>query len=51
MIVAVKANTFKIHELIQDPEIRQKSYLYDPYVQDVKKLLGKYEEMGYFNDL
>lgn len=51
MIVAVKANAFKIHELIQDPEIRQKSYLYDPYVQDVKKLLGKYEEMGYFNDL
>ncbi|XP_043652775.1 uncharacterized protein LOC122619735 [Drosophila teissieri] len=51
LFAAIKANEFKISDIIQDSEIRQKCYLSDPYVQDVKKLLSKYEEVGYFDDL
>ncbi|KAH8384024.1 hypothetical protein KR009_011748 [Drosophila setifemur] len=48
MISAIKANAFQMHEIIQDPEIRKKTYFLDSYLIDVKKLLPKYEELGYF---
>ncbi|EDW98774.1 uncharacterized protein LOC6538540 [Drosophila yakuba] len=51
LFAAIKANEFKVNEILQDPEVRQKSYLSEIYVRDVKKLLPKYEEVGYFIDL
>ncbi|XP_037721290.1 uncharacterized protein LOC119554447 [Drosophila subpulchrella] len=51
VMLAIKANTLKMHDAIQDPEARQKSYYHDAYVKDVSKLLPKFEKLGYFNDL
>ncbi|XP_017079974.2 uncharacterized protein LOC108113782 [Drosophila eugracilis] len=51
MILAIKANTLKMSEIIQDTATREKAFLLDSYVEEVKKLLPKYEEMGYFKDL
>ncbi|KAH8384025.1 hypothetical protein KR009_011747 [Drosophila setifemur] len=51
MMLCLKSNTYKMNELIQDEEIRRKSYLEADCIQDFKKLLPIYEEMGYFKDL
>ncbi|KQS52278.1 LOW QUALITY PROTEIN: uncharacterized protein Dere_GG26803 [Drosophila erecta] len=51
LMVGVKSNDLKMHEGIQDPEARQKSYFLDTYVKDVSKLLPKFEQLGYFNNL
>ncbi|XP_016980505.1 uncharacterized protein LOC108045632 [Drosophila rhopaloa] len=51
MMLAVKSNNLKIHEALQDPEARKKSYYFDNYVTDVSKLLPKFEKLGYFKDL
>jgi len=40
-----------MHEALQDSQARLKSYFLDDYVQDVYKLLTKYEQLGYFKDL
>lgn len=50
-MVAVKSNSLKIHDLLQDADIRKKSYKLDIYLNDVRRILAKYEELGYFNDL
>jgi len=49
--LAIKSNTFKMHDLIQNPETRQKTYFLDTYVKDVTKLLPKFEKLGYFKGL
>uniref|UniRef100_A0A6P4EZI7 Uncharacterized protein LOC108045681 n=1 Tax=Drosophila rhopaloa TaxID=1041015 RepID=A0A6P4EZI7_DRORH len=51
MILAVKANELKMNDIIQDPEARKKAYFFDFIVKDIKKLLSKFEETGYFKDL
>ncbi|KAH8363264.1 hypothetical protein KR084_007665 [Drosophila pseudotakahashii] len=51
LMLGVKSNTLKMHEAIQNVEVREKSYFYDGYVKDVTKLLPKFEKLGYFNDL
>ncbi|KAH8247562.1 hypothetical protein KR038_006312 [Drosophila bunnanda] len=51
MILSIKQNTFKMNDIIQDPETRKKAYFFDFYVEDIKHLLPKFEEMGYFKDL
>ncbi|XP_017144147.1 uncharacterized protein LOC108156909 [Drosophila miranda] len=51
MILAVKSNTLKMHDIIQEPTTRQKAYLIDSYIADVRKLLPQFEIMGYFKDL
>lgn len=51
LILAVKSNSFKMNELIQDPETRKKAYFMDTYVRDVEKLLPKFEKLGYFKGL
>ncbi|SPP84320.1 uncharacterized protein LOC117585912 isoform X1 [Drosophila guanche] len=51
MILAVKSNTLKIVDMIQDPITRQKTYLMDSYVEEARKLLPMFEKMGYFKDL
>lgn len=51
MMLAVKSNTLKMHDLIQNQETRRKSYLLEGYVKDVAMLLPKYEELGHFKDL
>ncbi|KAH8330969.1 hypothetical protein KR067_009619 [Drosophila pandora] len=51
LMVAVKSNSLKIHDLLQDADIRKKSYQLDIYVNDVRRILAKYEELGYFNEL
>ncbi|XP_016932852.4 uncharacterized protein [Drosophila suzukii] len=51
LILAIKSNTFKMHDLIQNPETRQKTYFLDTYVKDVTKLLPKFEKLGYFKGL
>ncbi|XP_022220603.2 uncharacterized protein LOC111072826 [Drosophila obscura] len=51
LILAVKANTFKMNEIIQDPVTRQKAYLMDIYVAEARKLLPLFEQLGYFKDL
>jgi len=40
-----------MHDLIQNPETRQKTYFLDTYVKDVTKLLPKFEKLGYFKGL
>ncbi|XP_039493393.1 uncharacterized protein LOC120452967 [Drosophila santomea] len=51
LILAIKSNSFKMKDLIQDPEIRPKTYFLDTYVKDVSKLLPKFEQLGYFKGL
>ncbi|KAH8343744.1 uncharacterized protein [Drosophila kikkawai] len=51
LILAIKSNSFKMHDLIQNPETRQKTYFLDTYVKDVTKLLPKFEKLGYFKGL
>ncbi|XP_017123778.1 uncharacterized protein LOC108143759 [Drosophila elegans] len=51
MMLAIKANQLKMIDIIQDPETRKKAYFLDLYVEDIKKLLPKFEETGYFKDL
>ncbi|XP_016952269.1 uncharacterized protein LOC108026081 [Drosophila biarmipes] len=51
MMLGIKSDTLKMHDALQDPEERQKSYYYDAYIKDVSKLLPKFEKLGYFNDL
>ncbi|XP_017052765.1 uncharacterized protein LOC108095939 [Drosophila ficusphila] len=51
MILAVKANRIKMNDIILEPEIRKKVYFFDIYLEDIKNLLRKYEEVGYFKDL
>ncbi|KAH8267226.1 hypothetical protein KR026_008605 [Drosophila bipectinata] len=50
MILAIKANAFKMADLIQNNDIRKKVYFLDCYQEEIKKLLPKFEELGYFND-
>ncbi|XP_017017589.1 uncharacterized protein [Drosophila kikkawai] len=51
MMLAIKQNALKMHDIIQVPETREKSYFFDFYVEDIKHLLRKFEELGYFKDL
>ncbi|XP_017007579.2 uncharacterized protein [Drosophila takahashii] len=51
LMMGVKSNTLKMHEALQNAEVRAKSYFYEGYVKDVTKLLPKFEKLGYFNDL
>ncbi|XP_017123793.1 uncharacterized protein LOC108143777 [Drosophila elegans] len=51
LILAIKSNTFKMHDLILNPETRQKTYFLDTYVKDVTKMLPKFEKLGYFKGL
>ncbi|XP_041674649.1 LOW QUALITY PROTEIN: uncharacterized protein LOC108113674 [Drosophila eugracilis] len=51
LMLGVKNNTLKMHEALQNPEARLKSYFFDSYVKEVSELLPKYEKLGYFNDL
>ncbi|XP_020811330.1 uncharacterized protein LOC110186484 [Drosophila serrata] len=51
MILAIKQSTAKMHDIIQDNETRKKAYFSEFYLEDLKHLLPKYEEMGFFKDL
>ncbi|XP_052846969.1 uncharacterized protein LOC128258956 [Drosophila gunungcola] len=51
MMLAINANQLKMIDIIQDHETRKKAYFLDLYVEDIKKLLPKFEETGYFKDL
>ncbi|KAH8382991.1 hypothetical protein KR009_006147 [Drosophila setifemur] len=51
MMMAIKSNSFKMLDLIEDAEVRLKSYFLDTYVNDVKTLLPKFERLGFFKDL
>ncbi|XP_016952297.1 uncharacterized protein LOC108026109 [Drosophila biarmipes] len=51
IILAIKTNSLKLTDVLLDPETKQKSYFLDAYLNDVKKLLPKFEEMGYFKNL
>ncbi|KAH8232369.1 hypothetical protein KR032_004876 [Drosophila birchii] len=51
MILAIKQNALKMHDIIQDSESREKAYFLDCYLEDMKHLLPKFEEMGFFKDL
>ncbi|KAH8232370.1 hypothetical protein KR032_004875, partial [Drosophila birchii] len=51
MMLAIKSNALKMHDLLQDPETRRKSYFLEKYLADVAMLLPKYEELGHFKDL
>nr|AAL48052.1 RE66124p [Drosophila melanogaster] len=51
LILAIKSKSFKVNDLIQDPETRQKTYFLDTYVKDVSQLLPKFEQLGYFKCL
>ncbi|KAH8363261.1 hypothetical protein KR084_007666 [Drosophila pseudotakahashii] len=51
LILAIQENTLKMNDMIQNSEIRDRAFSFDSYVNDIKKLLPKFEELGYFNDL
>ncbi|XP_017052831.1 uncharacterized protein LOC108095996 [Drosophila ficusphila] len=51
LILAVKSNSFKMNDLIENPETRQKTYFMDTYVKDVTNMLPKFEKLGYFKGL
>ncbi|EDW34174.1 GL21715 [Drosophila persimilis] len=51
LILGIKTNSFTMNGLLQDAETRQKTYYQDVYVKDIMKLLPKYEQIGYFEDL
>ncbi|XP_017104274.2 uncharacterized protein [Drosophila bipectinata] len=51
LLLAVKANAFKMAELAQNNDNRKKSYFLEGYLDEIKKLLPKFEELGYFNDI
>ncbi|XP_043654592.1 uncharacterized protein LOC122620958 [Drosophila teissieri] len=51
MMAAMKANAFKLIYVLLDPETKKKTYFLDEYLRDVKKLLPKFEELGYFENL
>uniref|UniRef100_B3P6M3 GG11393 n=1 Tax=Drosophila erecta TaxID=7220 RepID=B3P6M3_DROER len=51
MMAAMKTNAFKMIDVLTDPETKQKTYFQDEYLTDVKKLLPKFEELGYFENL
>ncbi|KAH8335369.1 hypothetical protein KR074_000349 [Drosophila pseudoananassae] len=48
LLLAVKENAFTMAELAQKEENRKKAYLLDGYKDEIKKLLPKFEELGYF---
>ncbi|XP_017052832.1 uncharacterized protein LOC108095997 [Drosophila ficusphila] len=51
MMLSVRSNTVLLHEAVQDHEVRNNTYLQEPYVKDVTKLLANFEKLGYFEDL
>jgi len=51
MMLPIKANKVKMNDIILDPITRDKCYTFDFYVDEIKRLLPKYEELGYFKDL
>ncbi|XP_016952195.1 uncharacterized protein LOC108026015 [Drosophila biarmipes] len=51
LILAIKSNSCKMHDLILNPETREKTYFLDSYVKDVSKLLPEFEKLGYFKGL
>ncbi|XP_017079841.1 uncharacterized protein LOC108113676 [Drosophila eugracilis] len=50
-ILAVKSKSYKMHEIVPNPEICQKVYFMDTYVEDVTKLLPQFDKLGYFEGL
>ncbi|KAH8267604.1 hypothetical protein KR018_000664 [Drosophila ironensis] len=51
MILAIKANALKMPDLIQKEESRKEAYTLEGFQKEVKKLLPKFEELGYFKDI
>lgn len=51
LVAAMNTKTFKSMDSFFDPQTKQKSYFLDEYITDVKMLLRKFEELGYFKDL
>ncbi|XP_017007715.2 uncharacterized protein [Drosophila takahashii] len=51
MILAIKTNSLKMSDSVFDLEAKQNTYFLDAYLKDVKKLLPKFEKMGYFENL
>ncbi|XP_034664622.1 uncharacterized protein LOC117898990 [Drosophila subobscura] len=51
LIWGIKTKSFTMSDLLQDGATRQKTYHQDVYIKDVKILLPKYEQLGYFKDL
>lgn len=47
----MNTKTFKSMDSFFDPQTKQKSFFLDEYITDVKMLLRKFEELGYFKDL
>eukprot|EP00099_Drosophila_melanogaster_P023573 NP_651374.2 uncharacterized protein Dmel_CG13658 [Drosophila melanogaster] len=51
LVAAMNTKTFKSMDSFFDPQTKQKSFFLDEYITDVKMLLRKFEELGYFKDL
>ncbi|KAH8267633.1 hypothetical protein KR018_010618 [Drosophila ironensis] len=51
LMLAIKSYSLKMSDLIQDGKTRQKSYYLESYINDVTKILPKFEKLGYFKGL
>ncbi|EDV41603.1 uncharacterized protein Dana_GF17567 [Drosophila ananassae] len=51
MILAEKSNAFKMDDLVKSNDFRKKAFFLDVYQKEIKKLLPKFEELGYFDDI
>lgn len=48
MMGALKLKSFDPAELMQKEEMRKKLYRFESFIEDVKYLLARFDELGYF---
>lgn len=48
MTYGIASQAFDIPEMLENNDVRKKSYFIEGYVEEVKVLLSRFEKLGYF---
>lgn len=49
MTYSMQSQAFDISEILENNEVRKKTYFIEGYVEEVKVLLSRFQKLGYFN--